>query len=54
MKQMSRNEARLFCEKYMNSSKSFQICRGVPDIDSEKAIEACVLDIVVRDGFFDF
>ena len=44
---MGNAEARKFCKEYMNASKSFQACRKVPDIDSEKAIESCILDIQV-------
>ena len=44
---MGNTEARKFCEEYMNASKSFQACREVPDIDPEKAIESCILDIQV-------
>lgn len=44
---MGNAEARKFCEEYMNASKSFQACREVPDIDPEKAIESCILDIQV-------
>nr|XP_022298866.1 von Willebrand factor D and EGF domain-containing protein-like isoform X2 [Crassostrea virginica] len=60
---MGNTEARKFCEEYMNASKSFQACREVPDIDPEKAIESCILDIQLtnttiwaaasREGFKD-
>nr|XP_022298863.1 von Willebrand factor D and EGF domain-containing protein-like isoform X2 [Crassostrea virginica] len=60
---MGNGEARKFCEEYMNASKSFQACKEVPNIDPEKAIESCILDIQLtnttiwaaasREGFKD-
>lgn len=44
----NKEEARAFCESYMNASKAFQACRNVPSIDSSKAIASCILDITVK------
>lgn len=44
----SKEEARVFCESYMNASKAFQACRNVPSIDASKAIASCILDITVK------
>ncbi|XP_062621129.1 von Willebrand factor D and EGF domain-containing protein-like [Saccostrea cucullata] len=45
IRSMSEKEARIFCETYMNSSKSFQACRSVPNVDAENAIQNCIADI---------
>lgn len=44
---MTKAQAKIWCENYMNSSLAFLACQDIPNTNSTRAIEICVLDILV-------
>lgn len=45
---MTKAEAEVWCQDYMDQSPGYVACKDVPNIDHERAIEICVLDILVK------
>lgn len=45
---MTKAEAEVWCEDFMNQSPGYVSCKDVPNVDHERAIEICVLDILVK------
>lgn len=50
---MTKAEAEIWCKDYMNQSPGYVACEQVPNVDHERAIEICVLDILVKNGIFE-
>lgn len=46
---MTKTQAKTWCENYMNNSPSFLACKDVPNINSARAVEICVMDIIVSE-----
>lgn len=44
---MTKAQAKIWCENYMNSSLAFLACQDIPNTNSTRAIEICMLDILV-------
>ena len=45
---MTEEEARDYCETYMDSSSAFVACKGVPSVPTDASLEICQIDILVR------
>ncbi|XP_065937728.1 von Willebrand factor D and EGF domain-containing protein [Magallana gigas] len=43
---MTKAQAKIWCENYMNSSLAFLACQDIPNTNSTRAIEICMLDIL--------
>lgn len=46
---MTEAQAKTWCENYMNSSPAFMACQDIPNINSTRAVEICVMDILVSE-----
>lgn len=46
---MTKAQAKTWCENYMNSSPTFLTCQDIPNINSTRAVEICVMDILVSE-----
>lgn len=51
---MTKAEAEIWCKDYMNQSPGYVACEQVPNVDHERAIEICVLDIMVKNCTVEF
>lgn len=47
---MTKAQAKTWCENYMNSSPAFLACQDIPNTNSTRAIEICVMDILVSEN----
>lgn len=45
---MTRQEAEAWCQEFMNQSPGYIACKDVPNVDHARAVEICVLDILVN------
>lgn len=45
---MTKAEAEIWCQDYMNQSPGYVACKDVPNVDHERAVEICVLDVLVK------
>lgn len=46
---MTNAQAKTWCENYMNSSPTFLACQDIPNINSTRAVEICVMDILASE-----
>lgn len=44
---MTEAEARQACMSFMEESPSFKMCKDIPNVNSDIAMNTCVLDILV-------
>lgn len=44
---MTKPEAESWCQDFMNQSPGYVACKDVPNVDQSRAVEICVLDILV-------
>lgn len=53
---MTETQAKTWCKNYMNSSPAFLACQDIPNTNSTRAIEICVMDILVSENsdFFTY
>lgn len=47
---MTKAEAEIWCQDYMNQSPGYVACKDVPNVDHERAVEICVLDILATNS----
>lgn len=44
---MTKPEAEIWCDKFLNDSAGVMACKSIPKTNTKRAVEICVLDIVV-------
>ena len=48
---MTKTEAESWCQDFMNQSPGYVACKDVSNVDQSRAVEICVLDILVINFF---
>ena len=51
---MTKTEAESWCQDFMNQSPGYVACKDVSNVDQSRAVEICVLDILVINSFLRF
>lgn len=44
---MTEPKAKLWCEQFLNDSAGAVACKSIPKTNTKRAVEICVLDIIV-------
>lgn len=48
---MTEPQAKTWCKNFMGKSAAYKACQTIPKMNSESAVDVCVLDIMVSKTF---